>query len=128
MTTPDSITVKETSATKHKGFTLIEVLIAIVVVGILAAVVIIGISSLTKEGGSAACTASADATKAAAVVYFSKNNTYPTTFDQMTSAVPSMLDLGSVTVDGTGKIATKGTQWTLTMSGGGATSPGLACS
>jgi len=40
-----------------KGFTLIEILIAIVLVGILSAVAVVGISNLVSKGGSSACTA-----------------------------------------------------------------------
>ena len=48
-----------------KGFTLIEILIAIVLVGILSAVAVVGISNLVSKGTASACTASNDAAKAA---------------------------------------------------------------
>ena len=45
---------------KERGFTLVELLVAIVVVGVLAAVAIVGINSLVNKGENAACsTASA---------------------------------------------------------------------
>ena len=47
-----------------KGFTLIEILIAIVLVGILSAVAVVGISNLVSKGSTSACAASADAAKA----------------------------------------------------------------
>ena len=48
-----------------RGFTLVEILIAIVLVGILSAVVVVGIGNLTSQGSSSACKASADASRAA---------------------------------------------------------------
>ena len=67
-----------------KGFTLIEILIAIVLVGILSAVAVVGISNLVSKGSNSACGASKDAATAAFAVWFANNgNTYPTTFTQL---------------------------------------------
>jgi prepilin-type N-terminal cleavage/methylation domain-containing protein len=108
---------------KDKGFTLIEIMIAIVVVGILSAVAVIGITSLTSKGNATACTASADAAKAAATVHYANTGVYPTTLTAMTSATPKELELPSgVVPNGTGR-ATTGAAWTLTISGGGAQIP-----
>ena len=86
-----------------KGFTLVEILIAIVLIGVLSAVVVIGISNLTSKGSTAACQASLDAAKAGTVVYYaSNNNAYPTNLNQMTTgtgtgatAIPAALSLPS---------------------------------
>ncbi|TPW11491.1 MAG: hypothetical protein FD127_3210 [Acidimicrobiaceae bacterium] len=43
------------------GFTLVEILVAIVLVGILSAVAVLGINGLTRSGSNSACTASGDA-------------------------------------------------------------------
>jgi len=72
---------------EDEGFTLIEILIAIVLVGILSAVAVVGISNLVSKGSSSACTASADAAKAASAVYFAGNSAYPVTFTQLTANV-----------------------------------------
>lgn len=120
--------------TPDRGFTLVEILIAIVLVGILSAVVVIGISNLTSKGSSSACAASADAAKAGSVVYYASNtNTYPTTLTQMVTAtgsgatlIPAALTLpANVTINtavGTGTPgapigtqASNGTSWYLTM-------------
>jgi prepilin-type N-terminal cleavage/methylation domain-containing protein len=84
------------------GFTLVEILIAIVLVGILSAVVVVGISNLTSKGSSSACAASSDSARAGAVVYYTANAAYPTTLTQMTTstgsgstAIPAALTLPS---------------------------------
>lgn len=110
-----------------KGFTLIEILIAIVLVGILSAVAVVGISNLVSKGGSSACQASADAAKAGTAVYFASNNAYPTTLSSMVTGGQMTLPTGvSTNVAGT---QTVGATWTLTMSApavvGGA--PTFAC-
>ncbi len=99
-----------------QGFTLVEILIAIVLVGILSAVVVVGIGNLTSKGTSAACQASLDAAKAATVVYYSSNaNAWPATMTAMTSTTPAALTLPSgVTLSASGLVAT-GQGWTLTM-------------
>jgi prepilin-type N-terminal cleavage/methylation domain-containing protein len=112
-----------------EGFTLVEILIAIVVVGILAAVVVVGISSLTSKGNTTACTTSRDAAIAGATVYYTNNATYPTTMLQMTGHTPPELTLptGVAIKDaGTDKVVGNGT-WTLTISGGGTTAPVFTC-
>lgn len=122
-----------TSGRGDKGFTLVEILIAIVLVGILSAVVVVGISNLTSKGSSSACAASLDAAKAGAVVYYTSNSAYPATFTQMTTgttAIPAALTLPSgVTLDTTGLKASSGTNWTLTMAPGATgVAPTFVCS
>ncbi|MCU1393202.1 MAG: hypothetical protein JWM34_1630 [Ilumatobacteraceae bacterium] len=132
--------------TQDRGFTLVEILIAIVLVGILSAVVVVGISNLTSKGSTSACAASADAAKAGSVVYYaSNNNAYPTTLTQLTTAtgsgataVPAALTLpANVTINtvvGTGAApigtqASSGTSWYLTMTAGvNGAGPTFACS
>ena len=91
-----------------KGFTLIEILIAIVLVGILSAVAVVGISNLVSKGSTSACTASRDSATAASAVYFAANsNTYPINFTQLTTAagtptIPAALTLPSGVAINTG--------------------------
>ncbi len=80
----DSSTIQGQSVGEQgdKGFTLIEILIAIVLVGILSAVAVVGISNLVSKGSSSACGATRDAATAASAVYYTSQapNTYPTNF------------------------------------------------
>ena len=111
------------------GFTLVEILIAIVLVGILSAVVVVGVGSLTSKGSGAACAASKDAARTGATVYFASNGSQPTTISAMTTATPPALTLPSgVTIDASGLVAA-GSGWQLVMlAGSGATPPTFACS
>jgi prepilin-type N-terminal cleavage/methylation domain-containing protein len=107
------------------GFTLVEILIAIVLVGILSAVVVVGVGTLTDQGNDSACTASLDASKAGAVVYFAQNGSYPDEFTDMTAASalepPTDVTVNPNTLEAEG--------WTLTIAGGGAASkPTFTCS
>jgi prepilin-type N-terminal cleavage/methylation domain-containing protein len=110
-------TASPTTSRRDRGFTLVEILIAIVLVGILSAVVVVGISNLTEKGSQSACTASLDASKAAAVVHFTNAGIYPATFAEMTAATPPSLTLPSdVTV--VSPVALQGQGWTLTLTPG----------
>ena len=129
------------------GFTLVEILIAIVLVGILSAVVVVGIGSLTNEGAKSACAASADAAKAGAVVYFATQDAYPATLLAMTvptgvapNQSPAALELptgvlvNSAAITGppavaAGMQAASGTTWQLTMTPGATASdkPTFVC-
>jgi type IV pilus assembly protein PilA len=103
---------------KEQGFTLIELLIAIVVVGILTAVAIVGIAGLTNKGNSSACSATLDASRSAAAVYYANNaGTYPSSFTDLTSPTPPLLTVPSgVTV---GATTLSANSWSVTMTGGG---------
>jgi prepilin-type N-terminal cleavage/methylation domain-containing protein len=119
---------------EDSGFTLVEILIAIVLVGILSAVVVVGIGSLTNEGSKSACAASLDAAKAGAVVYYATEDGYPLTLLAMTvdpapSGGPAALELPTGVVVNAADItgppavaagmqAASGTSWQLTMTAG----------
>jgi prepilin-type N-terminal cleavage/methylation domain-containing protein len=111
------------------GFTLVEILIAIVLVGILSAVVVVGVGNLTSKGSTSACQASLDAARAGAVVHLTSSGSYPATFTAMTSATPPALSLPSgVSVNVAGLVAT-GNGWTLTMTPGvSGAAPTFVCS
>jgi prepilin-type N-terminal cleavage/methylation domain-containing protein len=103
---------------EEKGFTLVEILIAIVLVGILAAVAVVGISNLVSKGTKASCTATADSAKAASQVYFAANsNTYPADFTQLTTgSAPAMSLPSGVSVDSDDHTKlVNGSSWTLTL-------------
>jgi prepilin-type N-terminal cleavage/methylation domain-containing protein len=102
------------------GFTLIEMLVAIVVVGVLTAVAIVGIGGLTDKGGNAACSASHDAAAAATLAYYANTGgNYPQTFTDLTSP-PSgapLLDADATTI--VSPTTLKGKDgWILTMHSG----------
>jgi len=114
---------------RDEGFTLIEILIAIVLVGILSAVVVIGVGSLTDSGENSACTASLDASKAASVVHFANHGSYPATFTVMTSTNPPELTLPSGVSVSTNGLSVLGNGWTLTLTPGtSGAQPTFACS
>lgn len=114
----------EPTATRlDRGFTLVEILIAIVLVGILSTVVVVGVGNLTSTGSAAACTASADAANTGVNTYFATNAAYPTSLTQLTSAVPPALVLPSgVSIDASGLVASS-TGWTMAMSTDGSGGP-----
>lgn len=107
------------------GFTLIEILIAIVLVGILSAVAVVGISNLVSKGGTSACNATRDAATAASTVYYASNATYPINFTALTTGnvtIPAALTLNPPVQVGTSKplelwsSSANPPSWKLTMS------------
>jgi prepilin-type N-terminal cleavage/methylation domain-containing protein len=111
----------------ERGFTLVELLIAIILVGILTAVAIVGLSGVTKTGNNSACNSALGSAQAAAATYYANTNAYPTTFDVLVPpATPALLTLPSgVTATSTkmyqGSSVTP--TWSVTMQGGGSNTP-----
>ncbi len=101
----------------ESGFTLVELLISIVVVGVLTGIAIVGVGGLNDDGADAACSTSQDAATAATLAYASNTGgNYPQTFSDLTSP-PSgepLLDATAATI--TSPTTLKGKDgWTLTM-------------
>lgn len=119
------------------GFTLVEILVAIVMVGVLSAVAVVGVSSLTSSGSAAACETSLDSAKAATVVYFASNaNTYPVDFNELTGTDPETglvtgtdptLVLPSEALISEDGLAAATATWTLTMTAEEQAKPTFSC-
>lgn len=59
------------------GFTLIEMLIVVIILGILAAVVVFGVSTFRKDSATQACTTDVKTVGTAAEAYKAKTGAYP---------------------------------------------------
>ncbi len=64
-----------------KGFTLIEVLIVVAIIGILASVVLIGLGPLQRQGRDARRISDMKQVQAGLELYFTKNGAYPVSTD-----------------------------------------------
>ena len=61
----------------QKGFTLVELLVVIVIIGILSAVVVFAVEGVTDRGQTSACKTDKRTMKTAAEAAFAKNGVYP---------------------------------------------------
>jgi len=127
----------------EQGFTLVEVLIAVVLVGILSAVAVVGLAGVTKTGNKSACSTTVEAAKAAAATYYANTGAYPKTsgaapigFDAL-MAPPAVLSLPSGVSATANVMKPSNSSWSVTMTGGGGLTPngytnsvggGAACS
>ena len=67
------IEVEETSSKRDKGFTLVELLIVIVILGILATVTVFAVRGITDKGQKSACAADQKTLEVAVESYFAQN-------------------------------------------------------
>lgn len=129
----------------EQGFTLVELILAIVLVGILSAVAIVGLSGITKTSDKSQCSSLLSAAQSAAASYYANAGYYPKTssttpvgFDEMmtsSSRSPAVLTLPAG-VNHAGVVMST-SKWSITIGNGGTPSPngftktsggGAACS
>lgn len=71
------------------GFTLLEMMLVVVIIGILATVVVFNIAGQGDEAKRAATVTKISQIKTALTTYYTKNSSYPATLDAL---VPSLLE------------------------------------
>ena len=82
----------------ERGFTLVELLIVIVILGILAGIVVFAVGNLTTDAQSSACNTEKAMINTALESYKAKNGSYPSSSnaDPATAATERMTTLNSV--------------------------------
>jgi prepilin-type N-terminal cleavage/methylation domain-containing protein len=61
----------------EKGFTLVELLVVIVILGVLAAVVVFAVGGITNTSKASACTIEVRTINTATQAYYAQNQSYP---------------------------------------------------
>jgi general secretion pathway protein G len=75
----------------QKGFTLVELLVVIVILGILAAVVVFAVGGSTDKAQDSACDAERAAVESAVEAYRASEGAYPTNASNLTNASTKFL-------------------------------------
>jgi prepilin-type N-terminal cleavage/methylation domain-containing protein len=73
-------------ARNEEGFTLIELMIVIVILGILAGIVLFAVGGITDRGTTAACKTDVSTIQTGVEAYYAKNGSYPA------NLVPTLTD------------------------------------
>jgi prepilin-type N-terminal cleavage/methylation domain-containing protein len=90
------------------GFTLVELLIVIVVLGILSGIVVFGVARFRTSATASACTAEVTTVSVAADAYDAQTGSYPTSVDQLVSGrYLKSAPAGAYSFDGTGKTVSR---------------------
>lgn len=74
---------------KSFGFTIVELLIVIVIIGILAAITIVSYTGITARANTVASQSSANAAIAKASIYFAEKGVWPSTYALLTTSASS---------------------------------------
>ncbi|MBX6749013.1 MAG: prepilin-type N-terminal cleavage/methylation domain-containing protein [Micromonosporaceae bacterium] len=88
---------------RQKGFTLVELLIVIVILGVLAAIVILAIGAFDDRGELAACKADVKSVEVAVEAYRADQGNYPASLDELTKAPGNYLREVPNTTEGSGE-------------------------
>ena len=71
---------------KQKGFTIVELLVVIVVIGILAAITIVSYTGVTQKANTTKALSNAQSVQNVAEIYFAQNQAYPTAASDFTGS------------------------------------------
>ena len=67
---------------KNKGFTLIEIMIVIAIIGLIAVLILVAISSSRDKAADTKTISTMDDVKTAVEMYYSSNGTFPSALDE----------------------------------------------
>lgn len=71
---------------RERGFTLTELLVVIVILGVLASVVVFSVGGVTNRGNQSACDADRSTVETAQETYFAQNNAYAANVNALVTA------------------------------------------
>lgn len=83
---------------KSKGFTIVELLIVIVVIGILASITIVAFNGVQNRAKSTTASSLAQSVRKAVDVHFADTGTYPTIANMTSSTALARIDSSAFTV------------------------------
>jgi prepilin-type N-terminal cleavage/methylation domain-containing protein len=96
------------------GFTLVELLVVIVILGVLAGIVVFAIGGVSNNSNKAACNSDVATIQTASDSYFAANNAY-TTVALLVSGTPAYLrSTPTLTIGGTAEVFAVGATGTVT--------------
>jgi prepilin-type N-terminal cleavage/methylation domain-containing protein len=94
------------------GFTLVELLIVIVILGVLAGIVVFAVNGITDRGESAACKADVKTVQVASEAYYAKNGSFATAMDDVTHSATTLVGANLL------QAAPSSTKYTVTYTAG----------